>query len=123
MSDQDENIQCSAVLRWVQEQNVPTDTAAELTLPPQLLGASEDGSVQAARTRDGRLCILLKKRIGWKSNFEGLLCCDSPLQDDELIESGVGDAYISLPGLGIFEELYIRKAHGREFFDVYFDLN
>jgi len=123
VSNQTEQSECSSILAWVGDQNLPDDKAVELALPPHLSHASEDGKLHAARTRDGRLCVLLKKSIGWKGNFEGLLCCDSPLQQSELHETDTGLIYLSLPGLGIFEEIYIKNANSETAFEVYFDLN
>jgi hypothetical protein len=115
--------ECGGVLAWAAGQNVAAGEVVELTLPPALAHVSQGGVVHVARTGDGRHCVLLKKSVGWKENFEGLLCCDGALRPSEVVEPRTGAAYISLPGLGIFEELYIRRRYSDLLFEVYFDLN
>lgn len=124
MSEQNElENECESILEWAVGQGVPAGASVELTLPAALASFSEGGVIQTARTSDGRYCVLMKKRVGWKDNFEGLVCCDDALQQREVVEPQTGAAYISLAGLGIFEELYIRKRYSDRLFEVYFDLN
>lgn len=113
----------NAILAWVAAQHLLPGTACELVLPPEWAHASHNGIIQAARTTDGRHCILMKKRVGWKENFDGLFYCEGPLRSNEIIESPTATPYISLGGLGIFEELYISNRHNEQLFEVYFDLN
>jgi hypothetical protein len=113
----------AAILAWVTAQNVLPGTVRELTLPPALAHTSHNGVVQAARMTDGSHCVLSKKHVGWKDNYEGLFFCERPLNSNELVKSPTGTAFISLGGLGIFEELYVRRRHSDNIFEVYFDLN
>lgn len=113
----------SAVMRWVTAQNVPPRTTQSLQLPPDLAGHSQDGQVHVAHLADGRLCVLRKTRIGYKDNFEGELLCSGPLRPEEIVGSGGPRPYVSLPGHGLFEELYIRQQHDARRLDVFFDLN
>ena len=114
---------CAEIARWVREQDVGPGAVADLPLPARWAALSQDGRVQAARTDDDRVCILLKRHVGWKENFEGVMYCDGPLKPGEMVPPPQGPAYLSLPGLGIFEELYIRASHGPHLFEVYFDLH
>ncbi|TKC90565.1 hypothetical protein [Polyangium fumosum] len=112
------------VLAWVHAQSVAPQSTQEISLPGDLVGASADARVHVARLADGRTCILLKKSIGWKSNFEGGLLCDAPLLPAEIVAAPPASrAYVSLPGHAVFEELYVRTQHDKRTFDVYFDLN
>ena len=113
----------NAILIWVAAQHLLPGTACELVLPPEWAHASHNGIIQAARTTDGRHCILMNQRVGWKENFDGLFYCEEPLHSNEISESLTAIPYISLSGLGIFEELYITKRHNDQLFEVYFDLN
>jgi hypothetical protein len=110
------------VLEWVQARDLASGTTHALELPPELRGASEDGKVVAARLSDGRLCVLLKTRIGFKDNFEAVVRCSAPLRAEEIVEDPERP-YLSLSGHGIFEELYIRKRIGSAELTVYFDLH
>lgn len=114
---------CGAILAWLRDENVGRGTAVDLALPPRYANAARDGRAHAARTADGRLFVLLKKRIGWKDNFEGVVCTDEPVADGELVLAPNGRTYLALPGLGLFEELYVRRAASDVEFEAYFDLN
>jgi hypothetical protein len=100
---------------------VPRESTAALRLPARWARLDCGGNVLAAQTGDGRLCLLFKTHLGWKDNFEGAFYCSAPLRREEIVAGG--RQYISLPGLGVFEELYIRRSHGSQLFEVYFDLN
>ncbi|HVK65754.1 MAG TPA: hypothetical protein VM694_14830 [Polyangium sp.] len=116
--------QDTRVLAWVHAQSVAPPSTREMSLSGDLAGASADARVHVARLADGRTCILLKKSIGWKSNFEGVLLCDAPLLPAEIITaSPASRAYVSLTGHVVFEELYVRTQCDPRTFDVYFDLN
>jgi len=85
---------------------------------------SADGFAQVAMLADKRCCVLLKTRIGYKGNFEGVLLCSAPLHPGEIVHAGApAREYITLPGQGVFEELYLRRRIDERRFDVYFDLN
>lgn len=126
MSEYDQDVylkQYAVVVEWVADQNLATSTSSELALPSEWKHLSSAGVIHVASTADGRHCILMKKQIGWKGNFEGLLYCDGPLHANEVIKPSSGVSYITLAGLGIFEELYIRKQYNDQLFEIYFDLN
>ena len=113
-----------SVLSWGIKQKVPSGRTREVILPESLRKASADQRVTIAQLADGRTCILLKKKIGWKDNFDASLCCSGPLKRREIIkDANQSPNYISLPGHGVFEELYIRRTRDDRTFDVYFDLN
>ena len=114
---------CRAVLAWAVAQNVAVGTTIELKLPPDLAHLSEAGVVQAAGLSVGHCCVLMKKSIGWKDNFAGILCCEASLNPGQIVSPPTRVSYISLPGFGIFEELYISKRYSSKLFEVYFDLN
>ena len=121
-SEQQATQNASAVLQWVATQNL--GSPAELTLPPAFRDTSQDGRVQVAVLPDSRICLLLKTNLGYKGNFDGVVVCDVPLHPTEISRSGVPSReYITLPGQGIFEELYIRRRINDRTFVVYFDLN
>ena len=113
---------CARVRAWLQKQIVTT-TASEFVLPAQLAHLSSTGSVSGVKTQDGRHCVLLKTKIGWKENFEGVLCTDQPLLPSEIISSASGHAYISIGDVALFQELYLRRRHSQTCYEVYFDLN
>jgi len=112
------------VVTWASSQGVvPGDTQA-LRLPDKLAHASVDGLVQVAALHDGRHCTLLKKKIGHKDNFEGVLACSAAVESREIASHGTPPReYLSFPGHAVFEELYIRKRIDDRTFEVYFDLN
>jgi hypothetical protein len=112
------------VLRWVAQRNTKPGTEETLRLPAELAAASRDGYVLVAATADGRRCVLLKKTVGYKDNFEAVFACTGPLRPDELKTYGSPPRqFISLAGLGVFEELYVRKRIDEHRYEVYFDLN
>ncbi len=115
--------ECGAVLAWLRGRAIDEGAAVVVDLPPQFARAAQDGKAHAARTADGRLFLLLKKHIGWKDNFEGTLCADGPIAESELVGAPNGRTYLALPGLGVFEELYVRNGFGAARFEAYFDLN
>jgi hypothetical protein len=114
--------QCRSVLEWLKGEHVSED-GAEFTLPPEFAHLSATGTASALRTRDGRHCVLLKVSIGWKDNFEGMFCSESPLHAFEIIGDGTDREYISIGDQALFQELYIRRKHSDTCFTVYFDLN
>jgi hypothetical protein len=111
------------ILAWVVTQHLLPGTDRDLVLPAPWEQVSHQGIIHAARTTDGRHCILLKRHVGWKGNFEGWFYCEKPLTSRELVELPTGIVLISLPGLGVFEELYVRQRRSDRLFEVYFDLN
>ena len=113
---------CLSVLEWLKGQPV-TSTAVEFGLPFELAHLSATGSAFGLRTADGRHVALLKTSIGWKENFEGVLCADAPLRPPEIVASPKGRAYVSIGDDPVFQELYIRRRYGDACFAVYFDLN
>ena len=118
------SVRSERVLAWVRGQNLPPGTTRVLAIPDELAKASADAQVHVARLADGRTCILLKKSIGWKDNFEGVLACDAPLLATETVVAPPAPrSYVTLSGHAIFEELYVRARHDDRTFDVYFDLN
>jgi hypothetical protein len=114
---------CATVARWAADQQVPHESTVELSLPARWARLDYRGKVLAAQTGDARVCLLFKARVGWKDNFEGVFYCNAPLRRGEIVAGSGGRQYISLPGLGPFEELYIRQPHGSQLFEVYFDLH
>ncbi len=114
------------VMTWVIGEEVPEGEVREISLPKNLAQLSEDRKVFVAHLADGRHCVLLKKKIGWKDNFEGVFHCDRALLPGEIVKRGSGDeqvSFICLPGYGIFEELYIGAVRGDRVIEVYYDLN
>src|SRR5688500_14213800 len=114
--------ECERTLAWVKSRDLPPGTAGRVALPLRLAGLSSVGTVDAVRTADGRTCVLLKSSIGWKENFTGTLCCDSPLRPEEIIERPNFPAYISLVGFPGFEELFLTEKRSDAWFRVHFDL-
>ena len=110
------------MLEWVRQRNVVAGTTQTLELPASLSHASRDGKVYVAGLADGRLCVMLKTHIGYKDNFDGALRCSGPLQANEIVPAG-GRPYVTIPGHGIFEELYIRSQISDSELEIYFDLN
>lgn len=109
---------------WARSQSFELGSTHDVLLPKELVAASIDGRAHVARLGDGRTCVLLKKSIGWKGNFDGLLQCDAPLLESEVISAPPAQrAYVTLVGYTPFEELYIRKRRNDRTFEVYFDLN
>ena len=101
-------------------QNVPSGHTTSLELPADLRRGVADGQAHIAHLSNGRVCILLKTRVGYKDNFSGRVACTAPFSASEVIE---GDRpYLSLAGHGVFEELYIRRRPSDRMLDVYFDL-
>ncbi len=112
------------ILSWVAARKIPPGPSIQLRLPDRLARESVDGHVHVAPLPDGRLCILLKKQIGYKDNFEALLLCSDPLREEEFIEdSAHSRTYVSLDSAGIFEELPVRRRVDNRTTEVYFDLN
>jgi hypothetical protein len=119
-----ENARDVRVLEWVRAKGLAAGSTHDLSLPEDLAAASADARVHVARLADGRTCILLKKSIGWKNNFDGVLQCDAPLRPSEVVAAPpVPRAYVTLPGHALFEELYVRSRRDERGFNVYFDLN
>jgi hypothetical protein len=110
------------VLSWAVQQKVAPASAVRLNLPPTWSARSGHGAVQVGRTQDGRTCLLVIKHVGWKDNFDGVVACDGPLTAAELPKME-DRTYISLPGLGVFEELDVAKRWSDRDFEVFFDLN
>ena len=111
-------------LRWAAEREVATGGTVSLGLPHDLKTASSDGLVDIAVLRDGRRCVLLKTKITYKGNFDGLVSCSAPLLPGEVISGGkTPREYISLSGHQLFEELYVRRRIDDHSFEVFFDLN
>ena len=111
-----------SVFEWVQGRNIAAGSTQSLDLPASLRGGSKDGKVHVARLSDGRLCVMLKTRIGFKDNFKGAVRCSDPLRKNEVVKNSKRP-YLSLAGHGIFEELYIRKQINEHEYKVLFDLN
>lgn len=110
------------VLAWAREQALSPATSRELPLPAGVAAASATGTVDVARTLDGRTCVLLKTKVGYKGNFVGIFRIDGPLRPGEIVDEA-SRPYLSLPGLAQFEELYIRSRTDTGALEVYFDLN
>lgn len=112
------------VFTWASSQRVAPGETQSLRLPERLAHASHDGFVHVAALRDGRQCTLLKKTVGYKENFEGIVACSAAVRSGEIAAHGSPPReYLSFPGHGLFEELYIRKRIDERTFEVYFDLN
>jgi hypothetical protein len=114
---------CKAILDWAKGEALFSLGVVELSLPERFAEAAADGIATALRTDDGRYFVLLKQTVGWKGNFEGVICCDAPLRSTELIQSQGERSYISIDDYVPFHELYVREGHGAECCEVYFDLN
>jgi len=114
---------CEDIAVWARPLLPVAEPAKKMQLPMQWARLSNSGMFHGARTDDGRTCILLTTRVSWKDNFEGVFFCDAPVRDAEILSRGTQPAVLSIAGAGIFEELYIRKTHDPQWFDVYFDLN
>ena len=111
------------VVAWARQQSVASGTVASVMLPPNLAAGSSQ-SVSIAQLKDGRRCFLLVTEVGWKDNFRGVLWCSGPLARAEIYTPDDNRApYVTLPGYGVFEELYIAKKRSDNAYDVYFDLN
>jgi hypothetical protein len=114
----------AAALAWAETQGLKPGKVQQLRLPADLARSTKTGSVDVAHLADGRYCVLLVTEVGWKDNFEGRLLCSRPFSSAEFVSPGDGRAtYVSLPGYGIFEELYVRRARSDRNLEVYFDLN
>jgi hypothetical protein len=72
---------------------------------------------------DGRSFLLLRRDLGWKDNFVGVLCASDELRDHEIVRATQGPDYLSLYPAPPFEELYIKSRHHEKCLEVYFDLN
>ena len=92
-------------------------------LPEIWHGTVADGVATLARSAGDRYCLLLKTRIGWKGNFEGVFCCDPPLNPSEIIDVETNRPYVSVADMPPFEELYIRGRISEAEYRVFFDLN
>lgn len=115
--------ECAQVMGWAAER-LPAGAESELPLPPSLKKLSCGGVIQAIRSENARTCVLIKRTIGWKGNFTGTLCCGGPLAPDEIVHGAYPSAdYISLRGSAYFNELYVARRLGENWFRVYFDLN
>lgn len=113
---------CEALLEWVEGTDLELGKAGVYELPEYLKNKTEQATVDALRTKDNCYCVLLKTSIGWKGNFEGILCCNRLLHPDEVVIKQTKRPYISIHGFYPFEELYLRKDHNNGRYDVYFDL-
>lgn len=111
------------LMSWVQSVDLPPGEARSVLLPEALRAQSQDGLAHIARLSDGRRCVLLKQKIGWKENFEGTLTCDEPLRPAELVSITGAPTTITLVGLGAFEEIFVREQVDARTWRVYFDLN
>lgn len=112
------------VLAWAASEAMARGTTVERPLPSDLRQASAEGQVHIARLQDGHTCILLKKRVEYKGNFDGVLRCTRALHASELVSPPrVPRAYVSLGDHGIFEELYVRRRVDPSTFEVFFDLH
>ena len=113
------------VVTWAARQGVPRGRVRSLHLPPQLATATVNGSATIAHLADGRICVLLVEGWGYKDNFDGVLACSAALHPGEIVHSPnyAGKRYVSLPGYGVFEELYVSSRRNDRTYDVYFDLN
>lgn len=115
--------QYADIARWLYTKGIEPNTCLKIELPSEWKKLSTDHFIDIAKTADGRFCILIKNEIEWKDNFKGIFYCDQPLHPSELIKLSNAVSYITLHGLGIFEELYIHKQHTKTFFEIFFDLN
>ncbi|MCY1071487.1 hypothetical protein OV090_42485 [Nannocystis sp. RBIL2] len=109
-------------MAWVAGLGLPAG-AHDMALPDALRASSQDGRVRVLVGGDNRRCLLLKRQIGYKDNFEGALYCDAPVRLDEIVERPGAPAVVSITGDAEFEELYVRAGYGDRRFAVYFDLN
>ena len=123
MLKEDVSYRCNSVLKWIQHKYLARGMTATVNLPEYLSVGLATNHVEALRTNNDIYCVLLKNLIGWKENFEGTLCCNRPLEFDQIINEIPNRSYISIEGFYPFEELYLRKDHGNGIYDVYFDLN
>lgn len=113
------------ILAWAQKQPVKQGTVRSVAVPAAI-GIFSGRFVQIANLGEGRYCFLAITHAGYKDNFEGVLSCTRPLAPDEIVTPPANEnrpAYISLPGYGSFEELYIQQRRDDRTYDVYFDLN
>lgn len=112
------------VVDWAAAQNVPPGRVTSLRLPLRYSLLSVTGYANIAHLKDGRTCVLLVEAVGYKDNFEGVLSCTQSLRDSEIVRSdNYPRSYISLPGYGEFEELYVSSKRNDRTYDVFFDLN
>jgi hypothetical protein len=123
MNDSANTPDCTAVLRYAQGQGLPKGETKVLVLPEALAAGLASDRVDALRTEQDLVCVLLKTTIGYKENFEGRLCCNQPLAPEQRVTNSSGRPYLTIAGYYPFEELYLRKDHGAGVYDVYFDLN
>lgn len=114
---------CKGILDWAKREGYLSLGVIELTLPERFAKSAVDGVVTALRTNEGRSFVLLKQTVGWKENFEGIFCCDSPLRSTEFIRGRGERAYISIENYPAFQELYVREGYSADCYEVYFDLN
>lgn len=113
------------VVAWAAKQDVPPGKVKQLGLPASLAPLTTDGYVRVALLKDGRTCVLMIAVWEYKDNFHGVLACNAPLRSDEVVSSDnyPGKTYLSLPGYGVFEELYVESKRTPNAYNVYFDLN
>jgi hypothetical protein len=111
-----------ALVEWAAAQDVMRGATEALPLPPALVRHSAERRAHVAHTRDGRRCVLVKTDIGYKGNFKGIVACDAPLRPEELVEKAPRP-YLTLPGVEMFEELYVSSRIDDRAYRVFFDLN
>jgi hypothetical protein len=115
--------ECQAILKWAMALGLLKNGAYVVDLPACFAHKTDQGNVDVLNTAEGRYFVLLKKHVGWKSNFEGVLCCSEPLRPEEIVNDPHGRSYVAISGWQPFEELYIRQNCDNRWLKVYFDLN
>ncbi|MGB4775869.1 MAG: hypothetical protein WBP45_11895 [Daejeonella sp.] len=94
-----------------------------MQLPANLASEAVDKQVVVGRLNK-QYFILLKKSIGWKDNFEGIVISNKKIPESWLSKMDGNTYYLSIRGLaGVFEELYVSKRVNSTTFKVYFNLN
>ncbi len=123
MADSTITPDCVSVLQYVKGQGIPKGESKRFVLPQSLATGLASDQVDALRTENDLICVLIKTSIGWKENFEGRLCCNKMLDPDQIVTHIPDKPYLMIAGYYPFEELYLHKDHGGGVYDVYFDLN
>ena len=73
------------------------------------------------KTAGGDVVVLLKTKIGWKGNYEGVLYSTSPLGAGQIGTDNYGHNEVHVPGIDANPPV-IRSRVNPKFFRVYFDL-
>ncbi|MFN6572216.1 hypothetical protein [Dendronalium sp. ChiSLP03b] len=112
------------ILDWIKTQNLPLDTADGFELPYYLSRIDVLGFVEALHTSNDCYCIIIKLRVGLRTDFQGILYCDSPLSSQDFGKGYDDCDCIHIPGRYSseyrysFKNLVIIKRYNNHLFEV-----